>query len=96
MKSLITIFIFIAITGCTIVGSEIGEEIDEIMGSGGDEYETMLAEEGLETDIEILKSIINNLGKEEVAEEVTDNIACAEPPSRQICTALKGCWCESM
>lgn len=96
MKNLITLFIFISITGCTILGGEIGEEIDEVMGSGGDEYETMLAEEGLETDIEILKTIINNLGEEEVVEEVTDNVACAEPSSRQICTALKGCWCESI
>ena len=94
MKKVIVILACVYISGCTIIGGNIGREIDEGLGVGGDEYETALAEIGMETDVEILMAIYNNLGNEEVAVEEIDNIACKEPTSRQICTALKGCWCE--
>ena len=94
MKKVIVLFACVYISSCTIIGGELGREIDEGLGVGGDEYETALAEIGMETDIEILMTIYNNLGKEEVAVEEIDNIACKEPTARQICTALKGCWCE--
>ena len=94
MKNVVIIFACIYITGCTIIGGEIGREIDEGLGVGGDEYETALAEVGLEADIEILTAIYNNMGKEEVTVEEIDTIACKKPSTRQVCTALKGCWCE--
>lgn len=94
MKKVIVILACIYISGCTIIGGELGREIDEGLGVGGDEYETALAEIGMETDIEILMAIYNNFGKEEFAVEEIDNIACKEPTARQVCTALKGCWCE--
>lgn len=93
MRKVIVILACVYISGCSIIGGKIGREIDEGLGHGGDEYETALAEIGMETDIEILMAIYNS-GKEEVAVEEIDDFACKEPTARQVCTALKGCWCE--
>ena len=94
MKKVIVILACVYINGCTIIGGELGREIDEGLGTGGDEYETALAEAGMETDFEILTAIYNNMRKDEVAVEEIDDFACKEPTARQVCTALKGCWCE--
>jgi len=94
MKKVIVILACLYINGCTIIGGEIGREIDEGLGVGGDEYETALAEVGMEADIEILTAIYNNMRKEEVTVEEIDTIACIKPSTHQVCTALKGCWCE--
>ena len=82
------------LSGCSVIGAEIGEEVDRsALGDSEDrhKYEAQYMVEGLETDVEIIKAILTK--PEEEPPYIVDN-QCKEKDTVQVCSAKKGCWCE--
>ena len=71
----------LCISSCTVAGAILDVEAGTTTDDGG-----LLRDIGREVDEAINKK---NNEKEHV-----DNIACKEPNTRQVCSALKGCTCE--
>ena len=87
MKNILILIISIFLHGCSVIGNQLGEIVDETTGE--EKYQDKYTLEGLEEDIEIINEIFT---REE--EEEFDNRACKEPGTHQVCTFKKGCWCE--
>jgi len=72
-------------SGCSILGSKLDDEL----GIDADEGFTRL---GFEFDTLIIQSML--LPREAPIQGYYDYIACGGGEMKQVCTALKGCWCE--
>lgn len=98
MKSRICFFLFLVLSllsGCSLIGAEIGKEVDRSIQSDTDDphkYETQYFVEGLDTDIEIVKAIFTQPEKEQPY-VVPD--PCKDENTYQVCSVKKGCWCEN-
>lgn len=90
MHKIILPLIFLSLFGCSVIGNELGEVVDKTTGEESNKYKRKYRVEGLKEDIEILKELFTKKKKE----EESDSRACKEPHTRQVCTAIKGCWCE--
>ncbi len=97
MKSRIIFLSFLVLpllSCCSLIGAEIGEEVDRTIQRDTDDphkYEADYFVEGLKTDIEIVKAILAKPEKEQPY--VVPN-PCKEEGTFQVCSVKKGCWCE--
>ena len=86
MKTIINltfiIFISLNLSSCTTVAGAI---LDEELGTTTDDG-------GFFQDIG--RAVDEAIDKKNNKNEHIDNIACIEPNTRQVCSALKGCTCE--
>jgi hypothetical protein len=83
------------LSGCSLIGAELGEEVDE--SSLGDasrpqKYQAQYFEEGLEIDAEIIKALLH---EPEVESPYVVDYPCKGGGRIQVCSVKKGCWCET-
>jgi len=88
MKILYLIITLLILTSCTLIGKELDEKSSKNPGETNDRY---FENEGFGIDVKFIEAIINHKEKEKKS---VKPIACSEEGERQVCTAIKGCWCE--
>lgn len=90
MKQIIIFCLTFCLFACAVVGNKLGKAVDRTMGNKNGKYEEKYTLEGLDIDILIMTAILTRKNKP----EEHDKRACQEPDTYQICSAIKGCWCE--